>query len=158
MIQKKGTINIFSVALLYFMFAVFNSCSSTDSKKMIDEHKKNLLTIEKNWSDRTESEKAIGCWAAKPERIDGTGNSSRIKGDLNYMLIFYADGTLDDLTFYTIGFSKTDPLISHYTDYYINGGYITYKYNGKEISRRIDIQSDQIKSFGRTYNRTACAE
>jgi len=134
------------------------SCNSSSANKIIDEKKKSLLSIGKSWNERTETEKVIGCWTANPERLKGTGNPRTVKGDMNYMLVFYADGSMDDFTYYTVGFSKTDPLIYHNTGYSINNGYLTYNYKGQSLSHPISITQDHIEYLGRTYNKSNCAE
>ncbi len=154
--MKNEKLKLILKAMMLFLCIGFVSCNSSTSSKIIDKEKKSLLSINKNWDERTDSEKVIGCWMVEPERLKGTGNPRTLKGDNNYMLIFYSDGTMDNVTFFTIGFTKTDPLIYHHTDFSINNGFLSYKYNGQSLSHPIQVERDKIRYLGRTYIKGNC--
>ncbi len=75
---------------------------------------------------------------------------------MNHRLIFYSNGNLDDVIYFSIGGIDNDPLITHMFGYQINGGTLTYTIDGKAVSRKIDLNAEHIELDGRTYVKGQC--
>lgn len=75
---------------------------------------------------------------------------------MNHRLIFYSNGNLDDVIYFSIGGIENDPLITHMLGYQIKAGELTYVLDGKAVSRKIDLDADHIELDGRTYVRGQC--
>ena len=107
--------------------------------------KRHLLRIDKDWNDRTETEKLIGCWC----QDSGSHTSRRdLKMDFKNKYCYYSDGTMDEfLVSESGGFKRTSLLRSGKNVTVINN-ILTY-YNSesgtkKEYSVTIERNSLQI--------------
>lgn len=159
-IQRIST--ILKSTIMILALSILQSCdSSSDEKNNFDPTKKNLLECKKDWSSRTEMEKAIGCWTSKPEELNGSGRPGRVHGSENYQLIFYSDGTMDDLSYFTIVFSKNEPLTYRYVNCKIENGilYRDYYHEGKVEPATpfpISISETTIEYNDRKYYKSDC--
>lgn len=103
---------------LYPALMLFALLSCDDSAS-----KSHLLTIDKDWEDRSQTEKLIGCWC----RDSGSHTSRRgLRIDFKMKYCFYNDGTMDEYMIADSYGSSTDLLRSG-KDVDVDDNILTYR-------------------------------
>lgn len=94
---------------------MFTSCDDSASKR-------HLLRIDKDWNDRTETEKLIGCWCQ-----DGGNHTSRrgLEIDFTYKYCYYSDGTMDKYLV-TESYVNSTELVSSGKNVTVSNNKLTY--------------------------------
>ena len=130
---------------------IFSSCDDSSSKR-------HLLKIDKDWDQRSQTEKLIGCWCSS----GGSEHTSRrgVKIEFKDKVCFYNDGTMEVFFFFFSYINSTKSLNTG-TNVNVDNNILTFnnKYGSQQYNIIIDqnmLKIPRFISFGNSNNFSKC--
>ena len=132
--------------ILLCLPVIFSSCDDSVDKR-------HLLKINKDWDERTQTEKLIGCWCS----LGGSQHKSRrgVKIEFKDKICFYNDGTMEEFMISNSYMNSTD-LMSTGTNVNLDNNILTFdsKVGSKKYSIKIDEKTLKIPSYSSVFSKS----
>jgi len=140
-----------TLLILFCLPIIFSSCDDSSSKR-------HLLKIDKDWDQRSQIEKLIGCWCSS----GGYEHTSRrgVKIEFKDKVCFYNDGTMEVFMISNSYINSTKSLNTG-TNVNVDNNILTFndQYGSKQYNIIIDQNMLKIPgflSFGNSNNLSKC--
>lgn len=133
---------IYTLALIIILF----SCDDSASKR-------HLLKNDKEWNERSDTEKLTGCWCED----NGSSHTSRrgLKIDFNEKICFYNNGTMDEFLV-SDSYVKNTDLLRSGVNVSVSNNILTYfdSESGHKSEKSVYIEMYKLKiGNGRYYSK-----
>lgn len=127
--------------ILFCILCLLSSCDDSSGKRL-------LLQIDKPWSERSQTEKLIGCWCNEP----GYSHTSRrgVKISFSDKLCFYNDGTMEEFMV-SHSYANSTSLMYTGSNVTVENNRLTFdsdKYGSKEYMITLDQYSLKMSTIG----------